>query len=59
MTSLLSYEPHVDSTIKTLFTQLDNRFVSTGTACNLREWLQTCAFDVIGEIALSKRLGFL
>ena len=59
MTSLVSYEPHVDSTIRTFFIQLDKRFVETGKACPLHDWLQMFAFDVIGEITFSKRLGFL
>ena len=59
MTSLVSYEPMVDSTIKTFFKQLDTRFVNAGKACNLHDWLQMFAFDVIGEITFSKRLGFL
>lgn len=59
MTSLVSYEPHVDSTIKTFFNQLDNRFVKTGHVCNLHDWLQMFAFDVIGAITFSKRFGFL
>ena len=59
MTSLVSYEPHVDSTIRAFFNELDIRFVRTGEVCNLHDWLQMFAFDVIGEITFSKRFGFL
>ncbi|KAL9028822.1 MAG: hypothetical protein Q9180_007111 [Flavoplaca navasiana] len=59
MTSMVSYEPMVDSTIDCFFQQLDERFVKTGETCKLDKWLQMFAFDVIGSITFSKRLGFL
>ncbi|KAL8991777.1 MAG: hypothetical protein Q9169_007657, partial [Polycauliona sp. 2 TL-2023] len=59
MTSMVSYEPMVDSTIECFFRQLETRFVETGQVCPLDSWLQMFAFDVIGSITFSKRLGFL
>ncbi len=59
MTSMVSYEPMVDTTIDCFFYQLDQRFVHTGEVCPLDLWLQMFAFDVIGSITFSKRLGFL
>ncbi|KAL8861116.1 MAG: hypothetical protein Q9178_002330 [Gyalolechia marmorata] len=59
MTSMVSYEPMVDTTIDCFFDQLDQRFVQTGQVCPLDLWLQMFAFDVIGSITFSKRLGFL
>lgn len=59
MTNLVSFEPYVDSTIRVFFDQLDKRFVQTNEVCNFDVWLQMFAFDVIGEITFSKRLGFL
>ena len=59
MTNLVSYEPMVDSTIRCFFEQLDERFVKTSQVCALDVWLQMFAFDVIGSITFSKRLGFL
>ena len=59
MTSMVSYEPMVDTTIECFFDQLDKRFVRTGQVCPLDLWLQMFAFDVIGSITFSKRLGFL
>ena len=59
MTTLVSFEPYVDSTIRVLCEQLDQRFVQTGKPCDLGKWLQMFAFDVIGELTFSKRLGFL
>ena len=59
MTSMVSYEPMVDSTIDCFFAQLDERFVKTGEVCQLDLWLQMFAFDVIGSSTFSKWLGFL
>lgn len=42
-----------------LFERLDEEFVQPGRVCNLETWLQYFAFDVIGELTFSKRLGFL
>lgn len=59
MTNLVSFEPYVDSTMRYLFERLDEEFVTPGRVCNLESWLQYFAFDVIGELTFSKRLGFL
>lgn len=42
-----------------LFERLDEEFVQPDRVCNLETWLQYFAFDVIGELTFSKRLGFL
>lgn len=55
----MSFERFVDSTMQVFSEQLDRRFVETGDVCDLGVWLQRFAFDVIGEITFSKRLGFL
>lgn len=59
MSNLLSFEPLVDSTVAFFFAQLDKLFVQTGGICDLGTWLQMFAFDVMGELTFSKRLGFL
>lgn len=59
MSTLVSFEPLVDSTILTFVDQINRRFVQTGRVCNLPDWLLYFASDVIGEITWSKRLGFL
>ncbi|RAK98993.1 cytochrome P450 [Aspergillus ibericus CBS 121593] len=59
MSNVVSFEPYVDSTIKYLFERLDEEFVHPGRICNFETWLQYFAFDVIGELTFSKRLGFL
>ncbi|KAJ4415485.1 hypothetical protein N0V82_007287 [Gnomoniopsis sp. IMI 355080] len=59
MSNLVSFEPLVDRTIEVFRQELDRRFVDTGDACDFGAWLQYFAFDVVGEITFSKRLGFL
>ncbi|KAI1080452.1 cytochrome P450 [Whalleya microplaca] len=59
MSNLVSFEPLVDRTIGVFRQELDRRFVLPGEACDLGTWLQYFAFDVVGEITFSKRLGFL
>lgn len=59
MSNLVSFEPYVDSTMSVFFKELDTRFAGTGEVCDLGVWLQRFAFDVIGEITFSRRLGFL
>lgn len=59
MSNLMSFEPYVDTTISFFFAQLDKLFVQTGDICDLGTWLQMFAFDVMGELTFSKRLGFL
>ena len=45
--------------MRVFFEQLDKRFVQTQEVCDLGAWLQMFAFDTMGEITFSKRLGFL
>lgn len=59
MTSLLDYEPFVDSTSKVLVERLTTLYADTGKLCDFGEWLQWYAFDVIGEMTMSQRFGFL
>ncbi|GAW17174.1 hypothetical protein ANO14919_066260 [Xylariales sp. No.14919] len=59
MSNLVSFEPLVDRTIEVFRQELDRRFVRSGEACDFGAWLQYFAFDVVGEITFSKRLGFL
>lgn len=60
MSSLVSYEPLVDSTTTVFLEQTLKRFCGPdGVVCNFSQWLQFYAFDVIGEITWSKRLGFV
>jgi cytochrome P450 len=59
MTTLIQYEPFVDSTTELFLSQTEKLYAKTGTACNFSRWLQFYAFDVIGEMTYSKRHGFL
>ena len=59
MSSLVGYEPLVDSTTDTFIEQTQQRYCDTGKSCNFSRWLQFFAFDVIGDLTWSKRLGFV
>jgi Cytochrome P450 len=62
MSTLVQFEPFVDSTTTEFLYQLEQRFANraddTGI-CDFGKWLQYYAFDVIGELTFSKRLGFV
>ncbi|KAH7412661.1 cytochrome P450 [Cadophora sp. MPI-SDFR-AT-0126] len=59
MSTLIQYEPFVDSTTELFLNQTDKIFASTRDGCDFARWLQFYAFDVIGEMTYSKRHGFL
>jgi cytochrome P450 len=59
LSTLVDFEPLIDSTTAVFLTRLDELFSNTGKACDLGVWLQWFAFDIIGELTFSKRLGFM
>ncbi|KAM3420810.1 hypothetical protein BST61_g4055 [Cercospora zeina] len=59
LSTLVEFEPLIDSTTAVFLDRIDQLFATTGEVCDLGTWLQWYAFDVIGELTLSKRLGFL
>ena len=59
LSMIKEFEPLLDSTTAVFLSRLDELFASTGKVCDLGKWLQYYAFDVIGEMTFSKRLGFL
>lgn len=59
MSTLLDYAPYVDSTIEVLEKRLEELYVDKDKECDLGEWLHWTAFDVVGEMTFSRRLGFL
>lgn len=62
MSTLVQFEPLVDSTTTIFLQQLEDRFANRDDdsgVCDFGEWLQYYAFDVIGELTFSKRLGFV
>ena len=58
MTSLVSLEPLVDGTTRVFLAKTREVFAE-GRVCNFSRWLQYYAFDVIGELTWSRRLGFV
>ena len=59
MSTLIQYEPFVDSTTELFLNQTDKLYAATRDGCDFAKWLQFYAFDVIGEMTYSKRHGFL
>lgn len=59
MSTLIQYEPFVDSTTELFLAQTEKLYSSPNQPCNFSKWLQYYAFDVIGEMTYSKRHGFL
>ncbi|KPM42947.1 hypothetical protein AK830_g3621 [Neonectria ditissima] len=62
MSTLVNFEPLVDSTSTEFLKQLKERYADRNDdsgVCDLGKWLQFYAFDVIGELTYSKRLGFV
>ncbi|KAK5295620.1 hypothetical protein LTR99_009209 [Exophiala xenobiotica] len=62
MSTLVQFEPLVDSTILEFLSQLEKRFADKSGpdgVCDFSKWLQYYAFDVIGELTYSKRIGFI
>ncbi|KAJ5174237.1 Cytochrome P450 [Penicillium canariense] len=59
MSNLVSFEPYVDSTISFFLERLEDAQGEANGRIDLGTWLQWFAFDVMGEITFSKRLGFL
>ena len=58
MSSLVAYEPYVDDYNSILGQRLDE-MARAGVALDMGHWFQCYAFDVIGTITFSRRLGFL
>ncbi|KAL3478704.1 cytochrome P450 [Aspergillus californicus] len=59
LSTLLDYEPLVDSCTSYFLRRTEELFAGTRHPCLLSEWIQFFAFDVIGEITWSQRLGFV
>lgn len=59
LSTLVEYEPLVDSTVRVFLDNLASRFAKTGEVCDFGQYIQYFAFDVIGELTFSKRLGFI
>lgn len=47
MSTLVQFEPLVDSTSKVFMREIENRFITPGKECDFAKWLQMYAFDVM------------
>lgn len=47
MSTLVEFEPLVDSTFETFTKEMIERFAKTGEECKLDKWLQMYAFDIM------------
>lgn len=56
LSSLVHYEPYVDSCVD-LFVQRLDEFAKSGKTFDLGHWFQCYAFDVIGNITFGERFG--
>jgi cytochrome P450 len=62
MSSLIQFEPLVDSTTVEFLAQLKSRYANRKDdfgIVDFGKWLQFYAFDVICELTYSKRMGFV
>jgi len=60
MSSMVEFEPYIDTTIEFFLKRLEEvQKKDSRNSCDLGAWLQWYAFDVMGEVTFSKRLGFL
>ncbi|KAJ9629301.1 hypothetical protein H2203_001673 [Taxawa tesnikishii (nom. ined.)] len=59
MTSIVGLEPYVDETIAYFVKRLDEEFISRRKPCDIDNWFPYFAYDAVGEISFSRRLGFL
>ncbi|KAL8995750.1 MAG: hypothetical protein Q9169_004578 [Polycauliona sp. 2 TL-2023] len=59
MSALIHYEPFVDEATAKFLEQTEVLFSSKHAICDLAQWLQWYAFDVIGAITYSRRHGFI
>ena len=60
LSTLVEFEPLVDSTTHVFLDVLQERFAGqSGAVIDLGKYVQYYAFDVMGELTMSRRLGFL
>lgn len=59
LSTLVEFEPLVDSTTHVFLDTLQERFANTKKQLDLGFYLQAYAFDVMGELTMLRRLGFL
>ncbi|KAF2711911.1 cytochrome P450 [Pleomassaria siparia CBS 279.74] len=60
--SALELEPSMDVTLRTLFSQLETRFMdgaNAGKTCDISEWFSFFTWDFLADVTFSERMGFL
>ncbi|KEF53868.1 uncharacterized protein A1O9_10270 [Exophiala aquamarina CBS 119918] len=58
MTSIVELELYVDNSLAYFIGKLEE-FAKSGVHVNMSQWFQWYAFDVVGELTLSTRFGFM
>ena len=58
MTSLVTFEGFINSSIRVFFSQLDKLYTH-GESCDIGAWIELFVYDVLGELTFSKRYGLL
>ena len=59
MASMQQCAGYIEDTQRLLMEKLDRMCTSDLQHCNLGDWLHYFAFDVLGEVAFSRKFGFL
>ncbi|KAH7108667.1 cytochrome P450 [Dendryphion nanum] len=61
-TNAFELEPIMDDNVRALVSELESRFVegaNKGKTCDIGEWISYFAWDFLGDMTLSKRMGFM
>lgn len=59
MSNLVSFEPFIDISVRSLCSQLTKRYTEVPQPCDFSFWLHAFVFDTLGEMTFSKPYGFL
>lgn len=59
MASMQNLSSYIEDTQRLLASKLDQKCISPKQTCDLGDWLHFFAFDVLGEVAFSRKFGFL
>ncbi|KAJ5738183.1 cytochrome P450 [Penicillium malachiteum] len=59
MTNIIYFEPFVDENTKLFYAKMEELFIQPKKPCDLHNWVQYFAFDVVLEMTMSRNLGFL
>lgn len=59
MAAMQGLSEYIEDTQRLLLSKLDAKCTTKEQACDLGDWLHFFAFDVLGEVAFSRKFGFL